>query len=139
MFGFLKTAAKPEPAAEHRDSLLGLLTSKTEGEWRGEIPFRNHHVKILLPGGKYQPSSVRIAFARTLLPYLEAKVDLALDYAMAMNPDLWRGRLMFSAVNLEYQDGVDTFALDFVLPGEKSGKCWHVRFEGGQPVFLEYC
>lgn len=139
MFGLLKRFARSQPAPEHRDSLLGLLVSKAAGEWRGEIAFRNYHVKVCLPGTACQPSSVRVAFARTLLSHLEAKVDRALDYATAVNPDLWRGRLMFSSLNLFYQTSADSFALDFVLPGDRTGKCWQVRFESGQPVHLEYC
>jgi hypothetical protein len=139
MFALLKRLAGPKAAPEHRDNVLGLLVSKTEGEWRGEVPFHNYHVKILLPGATYQPSSSRLAFARTLLPNLDAKVNQALDYAAAVNPDLWRGRRMFSVVNFFYQTTGDSFALDFVLPGDRSGKFWQVRFEGGQPVHLEYC
>jgi hypothetical protein len=139
MFSLLKRITTPKPAAEHRDSLLGVLVSKTEGEWRGEVPFHNYHVKILLPGATYQPSSVRVAFARTLLPYLGEKVERAMDYATAVNPDLWRGRLMLSALNLFYQTSADSFALDFVNSGDRSGKFWQVRFEGGQPLHLEYC
>jgi len=116
-----------------------VLVSKTEGEWRGEIPFHNYHVKMLLPGATYKPSPTRIAFARTLLPNLSAKVDVAMDYAAAVNPDLWRGRLMFSTLNLFYQTTTDSFALDFVKSGDRSGKFWQVRFEGGQPLHLEYC
>lgn len=139
MFSLLKRITAPKPPAEHRDSLLGVLVSKTEGEWRGEVAFHNYHVKLLLPGATYQPSPVRVAFARTLLPHLAEKVDRAMDYAALVNPDLWRGRLMFSTVNFFYQTTGDSFALDFVSTGDRSGKHWQVRFEGGQPVHLEYC
>lgn len=139
MFSLLKRITGPKPAPEYRDNLLGVLVSKVEGEWRGEVPFHNYHVKLFLPGATYQPSPVRVAFARTLLPNLGEKVERAMDYAAVVNPDLWRGRLMFSTLNLFYQTTGDSFALDFTKPGDRSGKLWQVRFESGQPVHLEYC
>lgn len=138
MIAFLKQLTAPKPLPEHRDSQLGVLVSKAEGEWSGEIPFQNYHVKILLPGAKYQPSSTRLALARSLLPGLDGKVKLALEYAASVNSDLWQGRLMISAFNLFYQTTVDSFALDFTASGDRSGKKWHVCFEGGQPVHLEH-
>jgi len=139
MIAFLKQFTAPKSAPEYRDSLLGVLVSKNEGEWRGEIPFRNFHTKLVLPGATYQPSSTRVALARTLLPNLPSKVDLAMDYAASVNPDLWLGRLMFAAVNLFYQTTTDSYALDFTVAGDLSGRRWQVRFEGGKPVQLEYC
>lgn len=138
MLGILKRFTAPEPAPEYRDGLLGVLVGKTAGEWCGEFAFRNYHVKVLLPGAKYHPSSTRLAFARSLLSGLEAKVESGLDYAARLNPSLWRGRLRFAALNLLGQTAGDAFALDFVMVGERKGKFWQVRFEGGQPVHLEY-
>jgi hypothetical protein len=138
MIAFLKQFRTPKPLPEHRDSVLGLLVSRNEGEWQGEVPFHNFHVKILLPGATYQPSSTRLALARTLLPTLEAKVKLAVDYAASVNPDLWAGRLMLCAFNLFYQTTGDSFALDFKATGDRSGKKWQVCFEGGLPVRLDY-
>lgn len=138
MIAFLKQLSAPKPLPEHRDNLLGLLVSRNDGEWQGEIPFHNYHVKIFLPGATYQPSSTRLALARTLLPGLDAKVKLAIEYAASVNPDLWAGRLMLSAFNLFYQTTPDSFALDFNATGDRSGKKWQVGFEGGQPVQLDY-
>jgi len=138
MIAFLKQFTAPKPLPEYRDKLLGLLVCRNEGEWLGEIPFHNYHVKILLPGATYQPSSTRLALARTLLPGLDAKVKLAVEYAASVNPDLWAGRLMLSALNLFYQTTGDSFALDFNATGDRSGRKWQVCFEGGQPVRLDY-
>lgn len=139
MLELLKRLTGPKPTPEYRDSLLGVLVNRTEGEWRGEIPFRNYHVTILLPGAEYQPSSTRLAFARSLVPGIAAKVETAFNHAAQANPDLWRGKLRLCAVNLLYQATTDAFALDFMATGDRSGKRWQVRFEGGQPVQLEHC
>ena len=86
----------------------------------------------------YQPSSTRLALERTLLPALDAKVRLVVDYAASVNPDLWAGRLMLCAFNLFYQTTGGSFAPGFKSSGDRSGKKWQVCFEGGLPALLDY-
>lgn len=138
MFEFLKQFGQPKPPATFRDTVFGMLERNAGGVWCGEMPFRNYHVKVLLPGDKFQPRSTKLAFARSLVPDMQAKVDGALDYAAQVNPKLWRGRLMFAGLNLVGDAVGDWFVLDFVATGDLSGKRWQVRFERGQPVQLEY-
>lgn len=139
MLEFLKNLGRLKPAPTYRDSLLGRLVRNAGGVWCGEMPYRDYHVKVLLPGAEYRPSSTRLALARALVPDIQAKADSASDYARKSNPQLWRGRFSLSALNLIIEDaGGDAFALDFVATGDLSGNCWRVRFERRQPVHLGY-
>ena len=138
MFEFLKKFTSPKPPPTYRDGHFGVLVRNDDGVWCGEMPFRNYHVKVLLPGDKFQPKSTRLAFARSLVPDMQVKVDLAMDYAAEVNPKLWRGRLMFSKLDLSSDVEGEGFALDFVATGDLSGKCWQVPFVRGKPVHLGY-
>ena len=138
MFDFFKKFSRPKTTPTFRDSFFGPLARNSDGVWSGEMPFRNYHVKVLLSGSEFQPSSKRLALARTLAPDMQAKVDSALNYAAEVDPKLWRGKLSFSALNLLYDADGDGFALDFVALGDLSGKGWQVRFEQGKPVQIEY-
>ena len=138
MFEFLKQFSSPKPPPTYRDGIFGVLVRNDEGVWCGEMPFRSFHVKVLLPGDKFQPKSTRLAFARSLVPDIQAIVDLAMDYAAEVNPKLWRGRLMFSKLDLSSDAEGEGVTLDFVATGDLSAKCWRIRFVHGKPVHLEY-
>ena len=102
------------------------------------MPYRSYHVGLRLAGDRVEPSKLKLIRARLLMEGMEGRVNAALDFAASANPELWRGKLSFSSLDLSTDSVGDRYALNFVAVGDRSGSWWQVSFENGKPVKLEY-
>lgn len=127
-----------KPPAEFRDPVLGLLESRHDGVWVGEIPFQDGSAELLIPGSRQRPDAARVAQAREAIRELPSLVRDALRFAQERQTELSGDRLRFAALNYFCGELPENFGLDFVQVGDESGNCWQVHFRNGEPIELEY-